>query len=69
MEGIEHNVAFVKEPFVVKSVDILRGALSQKLWDKAAKVMGISTSMLQWKGHTRFRSSIPKSPPTVLVWL
>ena len=53
MEGIEHNVAFVKEPFVVKSVDILRGALSQKLWDKAAKVMGISTSMLQWKGHTR----------------
>ena len=53
MEGIEHNAAFVKEPFAVKSVDILRGALSQKLWNKAAKVIGISTSMIQWKGHTR----------------
>ncbi len=53
MAGIENNDAFVKEPFAVKSVDILRGALSQKLWDKTAKLLGISTSMVQWKGHVR----------------
>ena len=29
MEGVERNHAYVKEPFMVKSVDILRGALPQ----------------------------------------
>lgn len=53
MDGVEHNAPFVKEPFAVKSVDILRAALSQRWWDKTAKALGISTSMAQWKGHTR----------------
>lgn len=53
MAGIETNAPFVKEPFAVKSVDILRAALSQKLWDKTAKMLGISTSMMQWKSHIR----------------
>ncbi|PTQ89205.1 SDR family NAD(P)-dependent oxidoreductase [Agitococcus lubricus] len=53
MEAIERNQPFVKEPLTVKSVDLLRAALSQKWWDKAAKALGISTSMNQWKGNTR----------------
>jgi all-trans-retinol dehydrogenase (NAD+) len=53
MEGVERNHAYVKEPFMVKSVDILRGALPQKLWDKAAHTLGITSSMMHWKGHGR----------------
>ncbi|HEX5276238.1 MAG TPA: SDR family oxidoreductase [Fluviicoccus sp.] len=53
MEGVEKNHAYVKEPFMVKSVDILKGALPQKMWDKAAHALGITSSMMHWKGHGR----------------
>lgn len=51
LEAVERNQVYVREPFLVKSVDILRGALPQKLWDKAAQGLGITSSMMHWKGH------------------
>ena len=53
MDGVEKNHAYVKEPFMVKSVDLLRGMLPQKLWDKAAHTLGITSSMMHWKGRSR----------------
>lgn len=53
MDGVEKNHPYVKEPFMVKSVDLLKGALPQKLWDKAAQALGITSSMMHWKGHGR----------------
>lgn len=53
MEGVENDDIFVKEPFMVKGVELLRGVLPRKVWDTTAKVIGISTSMTNWSGHTK----------------
>lgn len=53
MEGIEQNLPFVKEPFMVRSVDLLKATLSQRLWDKAAHALGVSSSMMHWRGKGR----------------
>ncbi len=53
MEGVEKNAPFVKEPFMVKSSELLKGILPQKVWDRTANFLGISTSMMHWKGHGR----------------
>lgn len=49
--GIEKNKAFVKEPFVVKWVDFLKGILPLELFTWANKILGVSTSMTHWKGR------------------
>jgi len=53
LAGVEKNQVYVREPFLVKSVDLLKGALPQRLWDKAAHMLGITSSMMHWKGHGR----------------
>ena len=53
MDVVERNAPFVKEPFMVKSSELLKGILPQKLWDKTAGMLGISTGMMHWKGHGR----------------
>ena len=49
--GIERNEAFVKEPAIVKTLDLLRGVTPRVLFDRAADILGISSSMKAWKGH------------------
>lgn len=50
--GIENDYAFVKEPFVVKWVDFLKGILPLKIFTFVNKLLGVSTSMTHWKGRT-----------------
>jgi all-trans-retinol dehydrogenase (NAD+) len=49
--GIEVNCAFIKEPFVVKWVDLLKGILPLKIFNFVNKLLGVSTSMTHWKGR------------------
>lgn len=50
--GIEKNSPFIKEPFVVKWVDFLKGILPLKVFTVINKILGVSTSMTHWKGRT-----------------
>lgn len=52
IHGIEKDSAFVKEPFVVKWVDLLKGILPLRIFTKINKFLGVSTSMTQWKGRS-----------------
>ncbi len=49
--GMEKNAPFVKEPFVVKTVDLLKGILPLKFYTYISKILGVSTSMTHWKGR------------------
>lgn len=51
IHGIEKDCAFIKEPFVVKWVDLLKGILPLKLFTAVNKLLGVSTSMTHWKGR------------------
>lgn len=51
IEGIEKKKPFVKEPFVVKYVDLLKGVLPLGIFTCANKLLGVSTSMTHWKGR------------------
>jgi short-subunit dehydrogenase len=50
--GMEKNAPFVKEPFVVKTVDLLKGILPLKFYTYISKILGVSTSMTHWKGRS-----------------
>ncbi len=50
--GIEKKTAFVNEPFMVKTVDLLKGLLPIGVFTFVAKILGVSTSMTDWKGRT-----------------
>ncbi len=51
IKGIENNSPFVKEPFIVKWVELLKGVLPLKIFTIVSKVLGVSTSMTHWKGR------------------
>ncbi|MET0386229.1 MAG: SDR family NAD(P)-dependent oxidoreductase [Polyangiales bacterium] len=52
MEGVERNAAFVKEPFVVKTIDALKVIAPRVVFDQAAKLLGVTSSMQPWKGRS-----------------
>ena len=49
--GIERDCAFIKEPFMVKWVDLLKGILPLGVFTAVNKFLGVSTSMTHWKGR------------------
>lgn len=49
--GMEKNSPFVKEPFMVKTVDLLKGILPLRIYVWVSKFLGVSTSMTNWKGR------------------
>lgn len=49
--GMERNSPFVKEPFMVKTVDLLKGILPLRIYVWVSKFLGVSTSMTHWKGR------------------
>ena len=51
IQGIVHKSAFIKEPFIVKWVDLLKGILPLRIFCLMNKVIGVSTSMTHWKGR------------------
>lgn len=50
LRGVKRGEAMVTEPAMVKSIDLLKGALPRRLWDEVARRTGISTSMKHWQG-------------------
>jgi short-subunit dehydrogenase len=58
VEGVERNAAFVREPGIVKVLELLRGVTPRVLFDNAADILGISASMKAWKGRA---GDAPKS--------
>jgi len=51
LQAIKNNDSFVKEPFMVKHVELLRGLLPLKVFDVATKFLGVTRSMSNWHGH------------------
>lgn len=51
ISGIENNSPFVREPFMVKTVDLLKGILPLSLFTFVSRILGVSTSMTHWKGR------------------
>lgn len=51
IQGIESNSAYIREPFVVKWIDFLKGVLPLKIFTFMNKILGVSTSMTHWKGR------------------
>ena len=49
--GMERNAPFVKEPFMVKTVDLLKGILPLRIYTFVSKILGVSTSMTHWRGR------------------
>lgn len=57
MQGVERNAAFVKEPFVIKTLDLLKGVSPRVVFEQAARFLGVSTSMQPWTGRTKAAES------------
>lgn len=51
IHGIEKNCAFVREPFMVKWIDLFKGVLPLRIFTAVNKFLGVSTSMTNWKGR------------------
>lgn len=51
IQGIENNKAFIREPFLVKTIDLLKGLLPLFLYDGISKMLGVTTSMHHWRGR------------------
>ena len=51
IQGIEKNSPFVKEPFMVKWLDLFKGLLPLRIFTIINKFLGVSTSMINWKGR------------------
>lgn len=51
IDGMIYKKAFVKEPFLVKWVDFLKGILPVDTFVYINKLIGVSTSMMHWKGR------------------
>ncbi|WP_111657851.1 SDR family NAD(P)-dependent oxidoreductase [Isoalcanivorax indicus] len=50
LRGVKRGEAMVSEPAIVKSIDLIKGALPLRLWDEVARRSGLSTSMKHWQG-------------------
>jgi short-subunit dehydrogenase len=52
MEAVKNNEIILQEPFMVKSVPILKGILPQRVFDfVAGKIFGVHNTMDQFKGR------------------
>lgn len=49
--GMERNSPFIKEPFMVKTVELLRGLLPLRVFVWVSKFIGVSTSMTNFRGR------------------
>lgn len=50
ISGVKSNAIILREPFMVKSVPVLRGVLPTRLFDFMARTMGVYNSMDNFKG-------------------
>jgi len=60
MEAVKNNEIILQEPFMVKSVPILKGILPQRVFDfVAGKIFGVHNTMDDFKGRPQ-NQAIPK---------
>lgn len=52
-KGLKRGDAFVIEPSMARSVELLKGALPRPIWDQVARITGVSTSMYSWRGKSK----------------
>ncbi len=51
LRAVENNAPFVKEPWLIGWIDLLKGIFPLVIYDVVSRWMGVSTSMLHWKGR------------------
>jgi all-trans-retinol dehydrogenase (NAD+) len=52
-KGLKRGDAFVIEPPMARSVELLKGTLPRPIWDQVARLTGVSTSMVSWRGKKK----------------
>ncbi len=50
LRATKHGEALVQEPMIVRSLDLLKGALPRPVWDEVSLRTGVASSMKSWKG-------------------
>lgn len=51
VEGVQEDKIFINEPFMVKTIPLLKGLFPPRVADRLADLMGVNNSMDKWKGH------------------
>lgn len=51
LKAVEKNKAFVKEPYLIRWIDLLKGIFPLPVYDTVSRWMGVTGSMLHWKGR------------------
>jgi short-subunit dehydrogenase len=51
-EAVLHNRTHVREPFMVKTIPALKGLLPETGVNAVTQLLGLSSSMRSWQGHT-----------------
>jgi all-trans-retinol dehydrogenase (NAD+) len=51
MRGIARNDEFVLEPFAVKTLETCKALLPRRVFERGARLLGVSSSMDSWKGR------------------
>ncbi len=52
VRAVLRNKVYVLTPWVVKVTPVLKGVLPRAIFDATGAVLGVTTSMLGWRGHT-----------------
>lgn len=53
VEAVLHNRTHVREPFMVKTIPALKGLLPEAGFNATLQLLGLTSSMRTWHGHTR----------------
>ena len=52
VEAVLENRPFVLEPWLVRLTPTLKGVLPRPLWERLGDALGVTSSMVDWQGHT-----------------
>jgi all-trans-retinol dehydrogenase (NAD+) len=53
VHAVLRNRLYVLTPWIVKLTPFLKGVLPRPIFDASAAALGVTSGMLQWRGHTR----------------
>ncbi len=51
VRAVRHDKLYVRAPLMVKTIPLLKGILPTRLFEVTSRVLRVSTSMLEWRGH------------------
>jgi short-subunit dehydrogenase len=52
VDAVLHNRTHVREPFMVKTIPALKGLLPEAAFNTVTQLLGVTSSMHSWHGHT-----------------